>query len=1144
MSPQATNQALPSADNIKFLKSLKELTASIDEGIVITDNEEKILWVNKAFEEICGISLAELSGKKPNSLQGIDTNKNTVKEIGDAVKKEEAFDAEILNYKPDKTPYWIKLNISPLKNEKGVLTNFVAFEHDITEEKQAKKELDETEKQYKDLFEKNPCVMWICDIKDFSFVEVNQAAIDKYGYSREEFLKMSLSDIKPKEDHKMLDNSFLNKSETYRDRGVMKHIKKNGETIFVDVKTNRIQYAGKTSSIALLNDVTDKLIKEEEIEKLNMQLKNRVEFIEHVSDNMPGALFQSVCYPDGTEKLIYATEGFTEFWGVSLTEGLEDSSLRYNAIHPDDKEQVKEAFLASITNLTKLDNKYRYVNNKTGKVIWARITAVPEKMKDGTVTLTGVVMNVDDTEKYYAELEKSNQRYEYVSKAANEMIWDLDLETNIISFGGSYKEMFGYVYEDDKIELSKIMHFIHPDDSERVKKSIADVMSDAEEHFWECKYRVMHKDGRIVYVHDRAYIIQDKHTGKPCRFVGVIQNITQRKKDEDEILEQMKKVNIVIHSITDIFYVIDTNYDLLYTNEAMEKLTGLSKENLTGKNVWKIFEDVDLSFPKLEFEKAFTNKKASEFEMQYHGKTFHVYLHPSELGLAVSGKDVTTLKKREEEIKSNAKFIKEISDSIDGFIFQTEYNPEGISKLNYSSEKTIYSSGLPFDKLEGHHFKILDLVHPDDRENLLKQRKEMVEKVTKLNIKFRYINEATKEIRWAKASAIPTRLSNGNTIVNGIILDITEIENNYKQLDEANTRYEYLSKASHEAIWEVDLELHEVKLGGGYEEIYGHKFPEDKMTYDKWKEAVHPDDLDETIKCMDDALNNPQERYSECSYRIVQPQGDIIDVFERAYIIYDDKTNLPAKIIGSTRDVTTLKKVQSEKDNLIKDLIKRNKALEQFTFMVSHNLRAPLANLMGIHDILEDETTDAETREVMYDLNKKSVYRLNDVIKDMNDILSVKKNLDEDRTEVVFANILNEINDEVLSNIKKTKIVLTSDFTKAASIFSIRSYIHSIFQNLITNSIKYRHDGSSFIKIESDEDAEYIYLTFEDDGMGIDLTKNHNKIFGLYNRFHLGKEGKGMGLFMVKSQIESLDGEISIESKVNVGTKFFIKFKK
>lgn len=97
---------------------------------------------------------------------------------------------------------------------------------------------------------------------------------------------------------------------------------------------------------------------------------------------------------------------------------------------------------------------------------------------------------------------------------------------------------------------------------------------------------------------------------------------------------------------------------------------------------------------------------------------------------------------------------------------------------------------------------------------------------------------------------------------------------------------------------------------------------------------------------------------------------------------------------------------------------------------------------------------------------------------------------------------------------------------------------------MITNGIKYKKENDAYIKITSDEDNEYIYLVFEDNGIGIDMGKYQDDIFGLYKRFHLEKEGKGMGLFMIKSQVESLNGEIAIQSEVNIGTKFSIKFKK
>lgn len=276
MTSVSPRDEVSSYDNLKFIQSLKELTASIDEGIIITDEKENIIWVNSAFEKICGSTLSELLGKKPNSLQGVDTNQDTVTEMRDAVKKEHSIDTEILNYHPDKTPYWIKLNISPIKDSKGLLTNYVAFEHDITHEKNIEIDLEKTEMQYKDLFEKNPCVMWICDTINFKFIEVNQAAIDKYGYSREEFMKMSLKDVKTAEDIAQLDTTFSNETETYRERGVVKHYKKNGESIFVDVKTNRVNYAGKPCSLALLNDVTDRVRKEKEIKELNKKLEQRI----------------------------------------------------------------------------------------------------------------------------------------------------------------------------------------------------------------------------------------------------------------------------------------------------------------------------------------------------------------------------------------------------------------------------------------------------------------------------------------------------------------------------------------------------------------------------------------------------------------------------------------------------------------------------------------------------------------------------------------------------------------------------------------------------------------------------------------------------------------------------------------------------
>ncbi|HYV94396.1 MAG TPA: ATP-binding protein [Chitinophagales bacterium] len=109
----------------------------------------------------------------------------------------------------------------------------------------------------------------------------------------------------------------------------------------------------------------------------------------------------------------------------------------------------------------------------------------------------------------------------------------------------------------------------------------------------------------------------------------------------------------------------------------------------------------------------------------------------------------------------------------------------------------------------------------------------------------------------------------------------------------------------------------------------------------------------------------------------------------------------------------------------------------------------------------------------------------------------------------------------------------------------MKNYLHSIFYNLISNSLIYRkHDIPPVIKIKSHKLKDTIELLFKDNGMGIDLEKNGNQVFGLYKRFHSkNTDGKGMGLYMVKTQVEALGGKISIESEVNKGTTFKIEFK-
>jgi len=162
----------------------------------------------------------------------------------------------------------------------------------------------------------------------------------------------------------------------------------------------------------------------------------------------------------------------------------------------------------------------------------------------------------------------------------------------------------------------------------------------------------------------------------------------------------------------------------------------------------------------------------------------------------------------------------------------------------------------------------------------------------------------------------------------------------------------------------------------------------------------------------------------------------------------------------------------------------------------------------------------------------------------LNAILSIGKQLSEKKEDVHFSELVADIQKSMANILEKEQPDFTLDFSRVDEMFTIKSYMHSIFYNLISNSIKYRRPTVPLeITVKSDLVDDKIILTFKDNGLGVDLKKSGSHMFELYKRFHPNKaEGKGMGLYMVKMQVEKLGGKISVKSEVNQGIEFTIAF--
>ena len=225
-----------------------------------------------------------------------------------------------------------------------------------------------------------------------------------------------------------------------------------------------------------------------------------------------------------------------------------------------------------------------------------------------------------------------------------------------------------------------------------------------------------------------------------------------------------------------------------------------------------------------------------------------------------------------------------------------------------------------------------------------------------------------------------------------------------------------------------------------------------------------------------------------------------------------------------------------------RELIDQNHQLEQFSFIAAHNLRAPLARIMGIAMLLE-LTDDKEEQKTLREQILTSANDLDEVIKDLNVILELRRNTGN-FSFVDLHTSLDRAEKMLTRELEQTQARLVHDFTAAPQLYAVAPYIDSILFNLVSNAIKYRSpERTPTIHLHTLHQDDMIVLTVADNGLGVDLQKHGKDIFNLYKRFHRKIDGKGLGLYLVRSQVTSMGGKIEVESTPGQGTTFKIFLK-
>lgn len=234
---------------------------------------------------------------------------------------------------------------------------------------------------------------------------------------------------------------------------------------------------------------------------------------------------------------------------------------------------------------------------------------------------------------------------------------------------------------------------------------------------------------------------------------------------------------------------------------------------------------------------------------------------------------------------------------------------------------------------------------------------------------------------------------------------------------------------------------------------------------------------------------------------------------------------------------------QQKQDELIRELNYQNRQLDDFAHLTSHNIRSPAVNIYTLISLLDENSTLEEYKNIYNSLTKVSK-NLNETLNELIEVLQVKNNVNIEHEQLSFEGVFNKVKESMQGDILVSHAVISTNFQAAPAINYPKTYLESIFHNLLSNAIKYRSpERTPQINVSTRRHDGQIVLEVSDNGLGIDMERYGSQVFGLRKTFHRNIHAKGIGLFMTKTQVESLGGAISVRSEKGKGTTFRVAFR-
>ncbi|MFL9844903.1 PAS domain-containing sensor histidine kinase [Flavobacterium rhizosphaerae] len=490
------------------------------------------------------------------------------------------------------------------------------------------------------------------------------------------------------------------------------------------------------------------------------------------------------------------------------------------------------------------------------------------------------------------------------------------------------------------------------------------------------------------------------------------------------------------------------------------------------------------------------------------------------------------------DTESISAFYKKLLDEVPDIIFKAVFNGNKFSVVFCSeSVKDIYEL-TPEEFKNNPDLLIYERIIPEDRSGFIKKMELSKRRLVRYDHEYRVILPQ-KGLRWMRITGKPELRADNTIGFYTRVSDITDLKEKERELKLSEERFHFALNAASEGVWDLDLQTQTCYFSGQVMKILGLEDKEVVVPISFWESRIHPEDIvnrEKDRKKTFDNFNVPYEsifrvRKEDEKYKWVLSRGQIVDF----------SGNNPIRAIGVVKDITQLKEKEIELGNTINIIGSQNNRLSNFAHIVSHNLRSHASNLKMFLDLFKD-ADDKEREEMLQHLEAISnglsitISHLKELVEIQMEVKTIKEKLN---LRHYLKNILNILHSEITKHGVTIEINIPLD----ATVDYNPAYLESILLNFTTNAIKY---SSSERKPMISYDFEIVEgrkaLFITDNGLGIDLRKHKNALFGMYKTFHKHRNSRGIGLFITKNQIEAMGGKVEVFSEVNKGTTFKIYF--